>query len=146
MAKTNITKIDNFPFSTILKLRITDINYGGHLGNDALLGLLHEARIQFLNHYNNATELDCCGVGLIMLNIQVDYKAEGLYGDKIELFVAMSEVTKTQFDIVYKLVNVANDKIVAEAVSTMAFFNYERHRIMRRPATFCENFQLETPK
>ncbi len=146
MAKTNITKVDIFPFSTTLKLRITDINYGGHLGNDALLGLLHEARIQFLNHYNNATELDCCGAGLIMLNIQVEYKAEGLYGDEIELFVAMSEVTKTQFDIVYKLVNVANDKIVAEAVSTMAFFNYERHRIMRRPTNFCENFQLEISK
>ena len=143
MAKTNIPKLENFPFSTILKLRITDINYGGHLGNDALLGLLHEARLQFLNTYGKATEMDCCGAGLIMLNIQVDYKAEGRYSDEIEIFVAIKDVGKTQFDMVYQLINVKNQKVVANAVSTMAFFDYKRHRVVRRPANFIENFQLE---
>jgi hypothetical protein len=34
-----------FPFRTTLTVRVTDLNYGNHLGNDALLGLLHEARV-----------------------------------------------------------------------------------------------------
>ena len=36
-----------FVFRTELDVRITDINYGRHVGNDALLGLLHEARLRF---------------------------------------------------------------------------------------------------
>ena len=32
-----------FVFRTELDVRITDINYGRHVGNDAMLGLLHEA-------------------------------------------------------------------------------------------------------
>ncbi|UDQ96567.1 thioesterase family protein [Lentisphaerota bacterium WC36G] len=142
MAKINIPLVENFMFSTYLNVRITDINYGGHLGNDALLGLLHEARLRFLNKYNHSTELDCCGAGLIMLNIQVDYKAEGLYADKFEIFVTIIDVGKTKFDIVYKVVNVATNNVVAEAVSTMAFFDYKRRRIMRCPKNFEENFQL----
>ena len=36
-----------FVFRTELDVRITDINYGRHVGNDAMLGLLHEARLRY---------------------------------------------------------------------------------------------------
>ena len=32
------------------KVPISDINYGGHMGNDKSLALFHEARIAFLKH------------------------------------------------------------------------------------------------
>jgi acyl-CoA thioesterase FadM len=34
-------------FRTRLRVRVDDVNYGGHLGNDAVLTLCHEARIRF---------------------------------------------------------------------------------------------------
>ena len=57
MARIKLDLPGRFPFSTELRVRITDVNYGGHMGNDALLGLLHEARVQFLAHYG-LSELD----------------------------------------------------------------------------------------
>lgn len=48
MPRVKVALPVSFPFTTQLPVRITDINYGAHLGNDALLGLLHEARIHFL--------------------------------------------------------------------------------------------------
>ena len=51
MARIKIAVPPQFTFSTQIPVRITDINYGGHLGNDALLALLHEARVQFLRRY-----------------------------------------------------------------------------------------------
>jgi len=48
MARSRIDLPDSFPFGIDIPVRITDINYGGHLGNDAVLGLVHEARIAFL--------------------------------------------------------------------------------------------------
>jgi len=41
----------SFQFSCQLPVRITDINYGGHVGNDRLLVFAHEARMRFLQHY-----------------------------------------------------------------------------------------------
>ncbi|NDG84238.1 MAG: thioesterase, partial [Proteobacteria bacterium] len=51
MPRIKIDLPERFAFSTELSLRITDINYGGHLGNDAVLGLVHEARVRFLKHH-----------------------------------------------------------------------------------------------
>ena len=51
MARIKLDLPERFPFSTELRVRITDVNYGGHMGNDSLLGLLHEARVRFLEHY-----------------------------------------------------------------------------------------------
>ncbi|MBA3674954.1 MAG: esterase, partial [Chitinophagaceae bacterium] len=40
-----------------IPVRITDINYGDHVGNDSLVAIIHEARMQFLQHYGY-TELN----------------------------------------------------------------------------------------
>ena len=37
-----------FIFSTDIAVRISDINYGGHLGHDSIISLIHEARVRFL--------------------------------------------------------------------------------------------------
>ncbi len=34
--------------SVSIPVRITDINYGNHVGNNALVEIIHEARVQFL--------------------------------------------------------------------------------------------------
>ena len=51
MARVKIDLPQAFQFQTEIQVRISDINYGGHLGNDALLALLQEARVQMLKQY-----------------------------------------------------------------------------------------------
>ena len=46
MARIKLTLPERFPFTTTIPIRITDLNYGGHVGNDTVLALLHEARVQ----------------------------------------------------------------------------------------------------
>ena len=36
-----------YHFETKLKIRVSDLNYGGHLGNDSVLSLAHESRVRF---------------------------------------------------------------------------------------------------
>lgn len=64
---------NRFQFTTDLNVRIGDINYGGHLGNDAMLSLIHEARVQFLKRLRYA-EHNIEGVGIIMADAVVVYK------------------------------------------------------------------------
>ncbi len=67
--KLNIPPI--FFFSTCLTIRITDLNYGGHVGNDSFLSLIHDARLQFLK-YHDYSELDFAGTGLIMADAAIE--------------------------------------------------------------------------
>ena len=142
MAKLKIDLPELFAFSTTLKLRITDINYGSHLGNDALLSLLHEARMRFLNSYN-CSELDCLGRGLIMRSIQLEYKAQAVYGDELTFYAAVSELERTGFELLFKVVNQHGTE-VARAANGMVFFDYEKGKVCRTPDSFTAVFKLES--
>src|SRR5678815_3430074 len=91
-----------FNFSTNIKIRITDLNYGGHVGNDSFLSLIHEAREQFLNHFGYS-ELKIENVSLIMTDAAIEFKKELNYGDAIKISVAANNFDKYGFDIFYKL-------------------------------------------
>jgi acyl-CoA thioester hydrolase len=43
-----------------IPVRITDINYGNHVGNNSFVEIIHEARMQFLSQFG-FTELDIAG-------------------------------------------------------------------------------------
>ena len=56
-----------------MEIRVTDLNYGGHVGNDTILSLLQEARQQFLQSKGYA-ELEVESYGLIMADAMIEYK------------------------------------------------------------------------
>ena len=48
MARLQLDPLPRYTFQVEMAVRVTDLNYGGHLGNDRLLSLVHEARVAFL--------------------------------------------------------------------------------------------------
>ena len=139
MARVKIILPDKFNYSTLIDVRITDINYGGHLGNDSVLGIIHEARVRWLAE-NGFTEGNIDGIGIIMIDAVINFSVEGFYGDKLRIDVAVDEITKAGSDIYYRFVNVANDRIIVKAKTNIVFYNYESKRMARTPRVFFELF------
>ncbi len=139
MARIKLKLPEKFSFSTQLNIRITDLNYGGHLGNDAALGLIHEARIRFLAD-KGFLEGDIDGTGIILMDAVINYTAEGFYGEKIRIDVAVDEITNAGCDIYYRFVNVANDKMIVKAKTNIAFFDYSNKKIVGTPKVFLDTF------
>jgi acyl-CoA thioesterase FadM len=102
MARIKIGLPGKFSFTTSIPVRITDINYGGHVGNDTILSILHEARARFLSHHGY-TELNLAGVGMIMSDVGIEFKNELFYGEEIIASVAAGEFSKVSFELFYKL-------------------------------------------
>ncbi|HSQ86922.1 MAG TPA: hypothetical protein VLM43_19620 [Desulfobacterales bacterium] len=57
MARVKLTPLDHYQNIYETTVEVTDINYGNHLGNDALVGIIHRARVHFL-HRLGASEND----------------------------------------------------------------------------------------
>lgn len=135
MPRIKISLPEAFSFTATIPVRITDINYGNHVGNDAVLSLIHEARMQFLTHYG-FSELDCGGVGLIMADAGIEFKKEIFYGDKIEIKITAADFTSVGFDLYYLLqkTNSNNEIIVAAAKTGMVCYNYELKKVVSVPA------------
>lgn len=126
---------DQFPFSTELTIRITDLNYGGHTGNDVFLSLLHEARMQYLQHYGY-TEMDFAGCGIIMADSAIEYRHELSYGDKVRISVATSGFDKLGFDVHYlmELLTAEGVRVAGKAKTGMMCYDYQQKKKVAVPA------------
>ncbi len=124
-----------FPFETEIDVRISDINYGGHVGNDAVLSLLHEARLRFLARHGYS-EKDIEGAGIIMVDAAVVYRAESFYGDRLRIQVGVADMQATTFDIVYRVTQAKTGTEVVQAKTCIAFFDYGRRKLVPVPAKF----------
>jgi len=134
MPRIKIELPDKSYFETIVPIRITDLNYGNHVGNDTVLSILHEARVQWLSHFGYA-ELNFGGVGLIMSDAAIEFKNEIFYGEKIIASVAADEFSKFSFEIYYKLEKETNDKriLVVVAKTGMVCYDYSARKIAGVP-------------
>jgi acyl-CoA thioesterase FadM len=134
MPRIRIDLPSEFRFYTHIPVRITDLNYGGHVGNDTVLSLIHEARMQFLVHHGYR-ELDVEGVGLIMSDVGIEFKAEIFYGDNIKVAVAAGDFSRVGFDLYYKLEKISGDKtiVVAAAKTGMICYDYPKKKIAAVP-------------
>ena len=135
MVRVKLEMPEQFPFATEIPVRIGDINYGGHLGNDAVLGIAHEARLRFLRSLGH-TEQDVAGAGLIMLDAVVVYRAEAFYGDVLRVEVGLADPQATGCDILYRMSNRETGKEVARVKTGMAFFDYGRRKVVPMPGAF----------
>lgn len=135
MPRIKIEIPEKFIFKTEIPIRITDINYGGHLGNDSLLSIVHEARVKFLNNLNYS-EANVEGVGIIMIDAGIQYISEGFYGDELVIELAITDFTGLGCDFVYRIINKNTTKEIALAKTGIVFFDYQKRRTAPVPTAF----------
>lgn len=134
MARIKIELPDSFHFQCRVPVRITDINYGGHVGNDAVLSIIHEIRMQYLQQLGYS-EMNFAGQGMIMTDVAIEFKGELFYGDVVLAFAAAGNISKIGFDIIYKLEKQSEGKtiLVARAKTGMLCYDYEKKKIVQLP-------------
>jgi acyl-CoA thioesterase FadM len=124
-------------FDTTIQVRITDLNYGGHMGNDALLSMVHEARVQFFKSIG-ASELNFFDVSVIMSDVMVQYKSEGFAGDELIFEIGVDDIAERSFDIWYHVFKMLNEekKEVAIVKTGMMCFDYATRKTANVPNQF----------
>ena len=138
MARIKLIIPEKKIFSVNIPVRITDVNYGNHLGNDALVSIVHEARMQWLAS-GKYSELNIGGPGLIMSDLAVEYKAESFYGDILSVNIAVSEVQKISFEVYYEITSEREGKneLIAKVKTGMVCYDYDAKKV----AAMTEGFE-----
>lgn len=124
-----------FDISIKIPVRITDINYGDHVGNDSLVSIIHESRMQFLQHLGYK-ELNIEGaVGLIMSDLVIEFINESFYKDIIEVKLGTGDISKVSFELIYRLSTTRDDQhiLIANAKTTMVCFDYDVKKVVSIP-------------
>ncbi|MBL8250374.1 MAG: thioesterase family protein [Candidatus Competibacter sp.] len=144
MARVKLELPAEFPFSVDLPVRITDINYAGHMGNPVVLALLHEARFQFMAHHG-LQELKVEGLGLIITDSAIIYKSEAFAGETLTVAIAVGDFNKYGCDFFYRVTEKRSGRDVAHAKTGIVFFDYERRTVQKIPQSFLKLFPDASP-
>lgn len=130
---------DAFCFETKMPVRSTDINGANHLGNDALISMLSEARAQFLVNYG-MQEADQDGVGIIVTDLATMYQSESFYPDVLRFEVGLMGFNKYGGDFIFRVTKAESGQPVALAKYGFVFFNYNRREVTPMPESFRSQF------
>ncbi|MFP4393149.1 MAG: acyl-CoA thioesterase [Desulfohalobiaceae bacterium] len=142
MARIKVELPEEFLFCTEIAIRIDDINYGGHLGNDALLSLLHEARMRFFEHFG-FQELDIEGLGILIADVAIQYLAQGFRGDVLQVWVGVADIGRKGCDVVYLCKHLQTGQEIARAKTGIVFFDWHKQTVARIPQAFLQGLGLE---
>ncbi|MGH7487846.1 MAG: acyl-CoA thioesterase [Gammaproteobacteria bacterium] len=132
MARISIELPEHFPFSTELEVRVADLNYGNHLGNDQALGLIHEARRRYLRALK-LEEIASDGTGLVIADAGLVYRAQAFYGERLRIQVAAGDFSSRGCDIYYRVSQTETDRDVVHAKTGIVCFNFHTQKVMNMP-------------
>ncbi len=135
MSRIKVELPKAFAFETDIPIRIGDINYGGHLGNDTMLSVAHEARVRFLMQHGY-TEFNIEGSGIIMVDAAVQYQSQSFYGEILRVEISVEDFQKFGCDFLYRITEKESHREVARVKTGIVFFNYEKGKISELPEQF----------
>jgi acyl-CoA thioester hydrolase len=132
MSRVTIHFPGTFPFSTELEVRVSDLNYGNHLGNDSVLTLIHEARRRYLESLG-LQEIGADGQGFVIADAAIIYRSQAFYGDRLCIQVGAGEFGSRGCDFYYRLTHVADSRVLAEAKTGTVYFDFGAQKTISIP-------------
>jgi acyl-CoA thioester hydrolase len=139
MSRIKIDLPETWHFEAHISVRITDLNYGGHVGNQHFLTYMHEARVQWLSKLG-WSEMDVCGVGLIMSDAAIRFRREIFYGNQLLIKLAVTDLGMSSFSLVYGFFEANSMEWLGSGQTGMAFMDYQNRKLATMPAEFRNTF------
>jgi acyl-CoA thioesterase FadM len=131
---------DQYYYTTLMTVRVTDINAGNHLGNDSMISMISEARARFLFEYG-VSETEGDGTGIIVTDLATTYRAEAHARDQLLFEVGVMDFNKYGGDIIFRVTRPRDKTLVAMAKQGFVFFNYKTSQVVVMPEEFQGKFE-----
>lgn len=130
---------DQYCYTTLLTVRVTDINAANHLGNDSMISMISEARARFLFEFGVA-EAGHDGTGIIVTDLATTYRAEAHARDQLLFEVGVMDFNKYGGDIIFRITRPKDKTSVAMAKQGFVFYNYKTRQVVAMPDEFKRKF------
>ncbi len=142
MSRVTVELPERFEFSTEIALLCSHINSGGHMGNDALIGLLNEARARYLLA-QGVLESSSEGWSVVNADLAVRYRGEGFCGDVARIEVAAQSLHRCGFDLCYRVSESRSGRLIAEAKTAHIVIDESTRAALDMPSAMRERLKAE---
>ena len=140
MPRVKLDELPSYEFQHHLTVRVTDINYAGHLGNETLLGLVHEARAQFLKQLKfNTIIQDDQHIGVIIADLVVNFRAEAFAQDQLTIDCQIGDIGERSFRLFHRIRRA--EQVIALVESGTVAYDYLAGEVILLPQEFLIELQ-----
>ena len=140
MPRIKLQEQPAYEFQHSLTIRVTDLNYGAHLGNDSVVTLIHEARARLM-HTLGFREIDLGDgrTGIIIADLAVNFLQEGFMFDELQIDSHIGEISQRSFRIFHRMVKEGQPLALAE--TGIITFDYTERKVVSIPKGFLAALQ-----
>lgn len=132
--------MQGFRFSMPYRVRIVDVNYGGHVANSAVLNFFQDARIAYLQNLGGYSELNVGGgCGIILPEAHVQFRAEMFHDEELEIGVRVEALGRSSFTMAYRIER--GGEVTAEGQTVLVCFDYQARKPRRLDKLFREQVE-----
>jgi acyl-CoA thioesterase FadM len=136
VARIKLAPLDHYQSVYETAVEVTDLNYGNHLGNDALVGIIHRARVHFLHRLGAGEKnLGDGKTGILLADLIVNYKGESFLFDKLGVESSIGEVRSKGFRMFHRI-TAEQGRLIALAETGIVAFDYHKRKVVRIPESF----------
>lgn len=128
-----------FTHATPIQVRFRDTDAMGHVNNAVYLSYLEAARLDYwrrLTGSKNWRELD-----IILARAEVDYRFPATVDMELTVRVRVSELRRSSFLMEYRVEETGTGRLVAEAKTVQACFDYAAGKVKRIPDALREGMR-----
>jgi acyl-CoA thioesterase FadM len=137
MPRIKLVEQPEYKFTHTLNVRISDLNPAAHVGASELIGIIHEARVQFLRALDaNEGNLGDGETGIIMADIAINFRSEAFMFDELKIKVHIGEIGSNNLRFFYRVMK--GDALVALAETGFVAFSFLRREKSNIPAVFIQ--------
>jgi acyl-CoA thioester hydrolase len=132
MTRLHIDLPEKFGFTTRIPIRIGDINRAAHLSHVNLVGILEEARAQFMvkHGFGDEVRIVKSQESFILGDLSVIFKQQGFYGQTLEVAISAVDFSEKSFNLVYRASETVSGEEVARARTAILVFNYQMQKVV----------------
>lgn len=125
--------LKDFPVVVPFPVHWGDQDAMGHVNNIVYLRWLETARVVYLERIGLWGMLESHSRGPIVASIACDYRLPVTYPDTVHVGARVSRIGNSSFTMDHRIVGESAGAIVAEATSTVVFFDYKENLPLRLP-------------
>ncbi len=135
MPRTKLSEQQHYEFRFTIQAQPRDVNMAGHVGYDSLVAMAGTARSNMFRTLGfSEGNLGDGKTGVIMSDLEVNYRAEAFMFDDLVFENHVGEMTRTGFRLFQRVRK--ETTVIALVESGFATFNYETRKIAPVPEAF----------
>ena len=113
----------DFAYRHRLSVRFRDCDAMGHVNHAVYLTYFEQGRLTF---WREVTGSSSPHTRVIIARAECDYRSPAHFGDELEVRVGIGEIGRSSFALVYDIVHVVSDRLIASGKTVMVSYDYEK--------------------